>query len=188
MAMLVVNVGGMFSGKTTELLRQGERHIIAGQDVVFIKPKIDKRFGAETITTHKGQKVKAIPMTAEEVQNDIHLLAKADVILFDEIQFFDKAVINTIMGLLTNNVNVYCSGLDMDFLGNGFEVTKELMALADEVKKFHAVCGCCGANAVLTAKKNYKEDKNVIDIGASEKYVPVCRKCYVKYMTGRVEI
>ena len=36
--------GGMFSGKTEELIRRAKRAHIAGQNVVIVKPAIDKRY------------------------------------------------------------------------------------------------------------------------------------------------
>lgn len=42
---LILNVGSMFSGKSTELQRQGERHILAGHNIIFLKPDFDTRYG-----------------------------------------------------------------------------------------------------------------------------------------------
>lgn len=186
MAKLVVNVGSMFSGKSTELIRQGERHLLAGHKVVFIKPNTDTRYSNNKIVTHTGASVEA---TVVDVNKSFFVNVKdTDVVLIDEVQFFTERIIPTIWCLLDCGIDVYCSGLDMDYLGNGFETVNELMAMADTVNKIHAVCKHCGEDAVLTAKKNFHEivgDQKRVELGSDDLYVPLCRDCYIKFMTSR---
>lgn len=185
MAKLVVNVGGMFSGKSTELIRQGERHLLAGHKVVFIKPATDKRYSDTKIVTHTGANVEA---TVVDVNKSFLFDVKGtDVVLIDEVQFFTKRIIPTIWCLLDKGIDVYCSGLDMDYLGDGFETVKELMAIADTVNKLHAVCKHCGEDAVHTAKKNFHEiggDQERIELGSDDLYIPLCRDCYIEFMVS----
>ena len=44
--------GGMFSGKTEELIRRAKRAHIAGQNVVVVKPAIDKRYSDKEVVSH----------------------------------------------------------------------------------------------------------------------------------------
>lgn len=189
MAKLVVNVGSMFSGKSTELIRQGERHLLAGHKVVFIKPATDTRYSSTKIVTHTGANVSAIPV--EPTDSFLPLVPKdTDVVLIDEVQFFTKRIIPTIWCLLDRGIDVYCSGLDMDYLGDGFETVKEIMAIADTVNKLHAVCKHCGADAVITAKKNFHTtvgDQERVELGSDDLYMPLCRECYLKFMTNKGE-
>ena len=177
---LTVNAGGMFAGKTTELLRQGERHVRAGHRVCYVKPAIDQRYAPDKIVTHSGISVSAISIPAggsiiTEIPQGIQ------VVLFDEVQFFESNMLSVVGHLLRNGVMVYCSGLDMDFNGAGFEITKELMACADVVTKLQAVCDTCGADAVMSAKRiTETSTTDRIDVGAGDKYVPLCRQCYSK--------
>lgn len=187
MSKLVVNVGGMFSGKSTELLRQGERHMRAGHNVVFIKPKTDNRYSDTEIVTHNGQSVMAnIADPAESILK--YAEEGTDVVLIDEVQFFTKRIIPSIWCLLDRGISVYCSGLDMDFLGDGFETVNELMAIADEVNKLHAVCKHCGEDAVMSAKKNFHDFSQAherVELGSDDLYIPLCRQCYIKFMANR---
>ena len=175
---LVVNVGGMFSGKSTELLRQGERHTLAGNSVIYIKPSLDTRYSNSEIVTHRGNKVRAITVAGDlfSVMDKL----TTDVVLIDEAQFFAYSVVADIMQLVSRGVQVYVSGLDMDFTGKGFGVIKELMARADEVKKFHAVCEGCGKDAVFTGKRVEQGTTETVQLGAKELYTPLCRECYRK--------
>lgn len=182
MCKLITNVGSMFSGKSTELQRQGERHILAGHEVVYIKPDIDDRYGEEYISTHKGVRVQATPVP---IDGDIreYISEKTKVILIDEVQFFDGRIVNDIWTLLEKGVHVYTSGLDMDWRGQPFETVQGLMAIADEVHKFHAVCSHCGADAVHSAKLESNNTQRV-ELGEKDKYIPLCRKCYFKFMVN----
>lgn len=173
MGKLIVNVGGMFSGKTTALIQQGERYILAKRKVVYVKPEIDNRYSEDSIVTHKGQGVEAISMPTEGLSAKVF---NFDVILIDEVQFFDGRIVSEIEYLLQLGKTVIVSGLDMDFQGEGFEVTMKLMAKADVVNKYKAVCEECGEDATFSYRKNTSKEKVVL--GEKDTYKPLCRKCY----------
>lgn len=172
---LIVNTGSMFSGKSRELQRQGERHKIAGHSVVFITPSMDTRYGESVVSTHIGTKVKAIP-----VDINVSILGSiprgTQVVCIDEVQFFGREIISDIEILLKEGVSVYVSGLDMDFRGVPFRTTMELMARADEVHKFHAVCDRCGEDAIFSARTS--DSTNIVELGEKDIYKPLCRECW----------
>lgn len=176
---LVVNTGSMFSGKSTELQRQGERHIIAGHNVIYVKPEMDTRYSESAIVNHKGEKVVALPVPTYDIA--CYIPEDKQVILIDEVQFFNTCVVEDIKNFLKAGKTVYCSGLDMDFKGEPFEVVANLMAIADEVNKFHAVCSHCGVDAVFSAKLESNSTQRV-ELGEKDKYIPLCRDCYYKFM------
>ena len=173
---LIVNTGSMFSGKSTELLRQGERHLLAGKSVIYLKSAIDNRYQAGKINTHSGKHYDALKMNIEKSILTVEVLS-SDVILIDEIQFFKEQAINDIKKLLLMNKIVYVSGLDIDSEGEPWQTTMYLMAIADEVQKFKAVCYHCGADAYISAKIS-PDHKERIDVGSYDKYIPLCRDCY----------
>lgn len=185
MAILTVNTGSMFSGKSTLLISQGEKHVKAGQRVLYIKPSLDDRYSEDEIVTHDGLKVKAFNVDANRGLKRVIEPGDVDVVLIDEAQFFDKRICNSVWWLLSEGKRVYASGLDMNFLGDGFETMKELMAIADKVNKLKAVCESCGDDAVITGKRNFHKESegSIVELGAKETYIPLCRKCYLKYMT-----
>lgn len=177
---LTVNAGGMFSGKSTELLRQGKRHQLAGRKVIYIKPSIDNRYSENEIVTHDGMRVAALNVNRNSFFHDNPHVQDADVILIDEGQFFDRAALTSINGLLLQGKDVIVSGLDMDRYGQPFGIVMPyLLSVAEEVKKFRAVCFNCGADAWVSKGRNLR-DQEQIYLGAEESYYPLCRTCFYK--------
>lgn len=184
---LTINTGSMYSGKSSELLRQGERHLLAGHKVVFIKPAIDLRYTKDEIVTHTGAMVEAIRVRDIDRIDTMAQVVGADVVLIDEVQFFDDWLIMQIIELLKKGKQIYCSGLDMDFMGEPFSLTADLLARADVVNKFKAVCAGCGADATYSGKNAKASKRKRIEVGAKELYIPLCRDCFNKQReTGKV--
>ena len=170
----------MFSGKTSALIQQGERYLRkkAGK-VLYVKPAIDERYSKSEIVTHSGIKVDATVMPSFGL---IYTVGEYDIILIDEVQFFEKTILEDIKALLRKGKIVHVAGLDMDFKGEPFEITTYLMGIADEVNKFRAVCEECGEDATFSYKM--KDNGERIDVGGAESYSPRCRKCFNKINKG----
>ena len=175
---LVVECGSMFSGKSDAIRRKGKRYEYAGIKAVFIKPDLDNRYDEFSVTTHNGDKVPAISTDIHGSLLSIPEVLSADVILIDEIQFFKEQVIEDIEQLIQQGKRVYVAGLDLDFKGNPFYITQQLMSIADEVNKHKAVCMSCGEDAYISHKK-VQNDK-LVELGHSDLYEALCRSCYNK--------
>lgn len=177
-ATLTVNTGAMFSGKSTLLISQGEKHMRAGQNVLYIKPSMDTRYSEDEIVTHSNLRVKAVAVdTTKPLELDME---DYEVILIDEAQFFDRALLQSINELLKAGKTIYVSCLDMDFKGQGFDTAMNIMAIADKVNKLKAICEDCGEDAVISGKRI--QNDAVVELGAKDLYVPLCRKCYFDFM------
>ncbi|WP_304427698.1 thymidine kinase [Romboutsia ilealis] len=177
---LVVNTGSMFSGKTTELLRQGKRHVLAKQKVLYIKPDVDTRYSRNEIVSHTGDYTKAMILSSDEMICDIQEVNNADVILVDEVQFFETGMAIQLNELVNDGKIVYVSGLDLDFKGKPFLIVALLMAYADVVNKFKAVCNDCGSDAHISALNELQNER--VTLGAGDKYKPLCRCCYDNHL------
>jgi thymidine kinase len=170
--------GSMFSGKTEELIRRLNRAKIAKQKVEIFKPAIDVRYDEENVVSHDKSSIKSTPVqTASQI---LLLVSDVDVIGIDEAQFFDKELANVCNILANEGVRVIVAGLDMDYLGKPFGPIPSLMATAEYVTKVHAICMQCGN----LAQYSYRlvEDDNLVLLGETDSYVPLCRKCYVERM------
>lgn len=174
---LTVFCGSMFAGKSTALLAAGERHQLAGREVMYIKPDIDTRYSADEIVTHNKLSVKAHIRNTEETILFAYAETGADVVLIDEVQFFDTELVNDCLYLMEKGVKVYCAGLDLDYNNTPFETVMRLMGHADSVQKVKAVCAGCGDDAHVTFK--HSESNYRLEIGSKEIYTPFCRACYI---------
>ncbi len=183
---LIVHTGSMFSGKTTSLWRELYRMNIANYKVVAFKPSIDDRDGDKQIVTHDNLSLDAIKV---EDLNNILSYAKdheIDAIGIDELQFFPNdpsEVVDIFNKLMAMNITIVVSGLDMDYKTRPFEIIKEIMPLADELIKHHAICASCGEDAWASYRKS--SDDSRIQIGAQNLYEPLCRSCYTDKMKER---
>ena len=168
--------GSMFSGKTEELIRRLNRAKIARQRVEIYKPVIDNRYDEEKVVSHDETAIKSTPVHAA---SQILLLAnEVDVVGIDEAQFFDNELASVCNLLANDGVRVIVAGLDMDYRGNPFGPIPALMATAEYVTKVHAICIRCG-NLAHYSYRTVKDD-NLVVLGETESYEPLCRKCYME--------
>jgi len=176
---LTVITGPMYSGKTTELLNFAEIYELGRKKTLIFKPAIDVRYSKDDVVTHKLFKMPArvVKASQEILEYYQSLSEKPDAVFVDEVHFFDSSLPHVLKTITLDGVDVYCAGLDMSYLWEPFEITSQLLALADEVIKKKAVCEVCGEyNATLSYKK--KANGGVIDVGGKEKYIAVCKECY----------
>lgn len=166
--------GGMFSGKTEELIRRAKRAHIAGQNVVVVKPKMDNRYDDEDVVSHNQNVLPGIVVdTADQI---VLLTGEAEVICIDEAQFFDRQLMNVANTLANEGKRVIVAGLDMDFEGQPFEPMPQLMAIAEYVTKLHAVCAESGTMAHYSQR--VVENEGRVLVGQAEAYEPRSRHCY----------
>jgi thymidine kinase len=171
--------GSMFCGKTEELIRRARRAVIARQELQVFKPNIDNRYSIQHITSHNGQNIDAQPIQqAREVIEK--LSSSTTVIAIDEVQFFDSEIVDVVDQLAKRGIRVIVAGLDTDFRAEPFGSMPQLMSIAEEVTKLHAICVVCGEEACRTQRlvngKPAHYDDPIILVGASEAYEARCRK------------
>lgn len=174
--------GPMSCGKTEELLRRIRRHTIAKRKVKVISPEIDTRAKGDYIESRNGLWLDAYKVKASvEILN---LIDKDDeIIAIDELQFFDKDIVDVVKKLISMNKKIIATGLDLDFKAEPFGEMATLLAYADKVDKLTAICMKCGSDYATRTQRlidGKPADKNspLIMIGADETYEARCTKCY----------
>lgn len=167
--------GSMFSGKTEELIRRVHRAEYARQKIQVFKPKIDNRYEEDHIVSHSKMKT---PSTIVDTSQEIHKLVKYDteVVAIDEVQFFDKEIVNICNNLADNGKRVIVAGLDQDFRGLPFGPIPNLLAIAEYVTKLNAICVKCSNPASRTQRLT--KDKDQVVVGTSDIYEARCRNCH----------
>jgi len=169
--------GGMFSGKSEELIRRLRRAVIARQRVQVFKPIIDDRFSTGDIVSRDERRLKAMA-----VASSAQLLASVEigvqVVGIDEVQFFDAGVVEVCMQLADAGIRVIAAGLDQDYMRRPFGPMPGLLAVAEEVSKMHAVCVRCRGAAHYSQRVSGGDAQ--VEVGDSS-YEARCRSCYELY-------
>ncbi len=166
--------GGMFSGKTEELIRRLRRAQIARQHVAIFKPIIDDRYAADQLVTHDRISIPSVPV--HHPREILELASRAQVLGIDEVQFFDPSVVAVCQRLANEGKRVIVAGLDTDYRGRAFEPVPELLAIAEYITKTHAVCVICGNPACRTQRVVAGGDR--ILVAGGDAYEPRCRRCF----------
>ena len=166
--------GGMFSGKTEELIRRARRAQIAGQRVVIVKPHIDIRYDEENVVSHNAQTLPGI--VAETADQIVLMTGNSEVVCIDEAQFFDNRLVDVANDLANDGKRVIIAGLDMDFEGKPFEPMPNLLAVSEYVTKLHAICAESGFIANFSQRTVESEDR--VLVGEAEAYEPRSRSCF----------
>jgi thymidine kinase len=165
----------MFSGKSEELIRLLRRAAIARQRVQVFKPALDNRYSEGDVVSHSQWR---IPCQVVERAADIRarLDPRTEVVGIDEGQFFDDELPKVCTHLANLGKRVLVAGLDMDYRGVPFGPMPELLAIAEEVHKIHAICARCGSPAAYTQRLTEEEERVVV--GATGVYEARCRRCH----------
>ena len=172
-----VITGGMFSGKSEELIRRVRRAEIARQRVQLFKPAVDNRFDGKRIVSRDNRGIDAlVSSNATELRSSVVIGVR--VVGIDEVQFFDDYIVDVCMELADAGVRVVVAGLDQDYLRRPFGPMPHLLAVAEYVSKMHAVCVRCGGPAHYTQRVSGGDSQ--IEIGDGS-YEARCRMCYEPY-------
>jgi len=169
--------GGMFSGKSEELLRRVRRAEIARQRTQIFKPAMDNRFDAKRIITRDNRGLDALTAhSASDLRSKIEFGVR--VVAVDEVQFFDEPIVSLCMEMADAGIRVIVAGLDQDYLRRPFGPMPALLSVAEYVSKMHAVCVRCGSPAHYSQRIAGGDSQ--IEVGDIS-YEARCRSCYEPY-------
>ena len=167
--------GSMFAGKTQELIRRLRLAALARQKVQVFKHRLDSRYSREDLVSHDQIRIPSIPVRrASEVLD--RLRPGTQVVGIDEAHFFDGRIVPACQALADRGLRVIVAGLDQDYRLRPFEAMARLMAVAEIVNKFLAICMVCGEPAGRSQRVS--EGRKRIDVGHSDKYEARCRRCF----------
>ena len=173
-----VIAGGMFSGKSEELVRRLNRALIAQQTIQVFKPAADDRDPPGVLVTRDRRKVEA-QSVADTADLRRRLDASVQVVGIDEAQFFDLELSDLVTELADRGVRVIVAGLDQDFGRTPFGPMPAILSLAEYVDKMHAVCVRCGGAAHYSQR--IAGGREQVQVGDTGSYEARCRSCYEVY-------
>jgi thymidine kinase len=185
MAKLHFYYSAMNAGKTTTLLQSSYNYRERGLKTMLFKPIIDVRDGRGNIYSRIGLKSDAIEFDGhydfyEFLKTHCLSYEKPACILIDEAQFMTKAQVLQLTKIVDKlGVPVLCYGLRTDFMGEPFEGSQYLLALAEELSEIKTICHC-GRKATM----NIRIDGNgrpvrqgeQVEIGGNDRYISTCRR------------
>lgn len=187
---LDIILGTMFSGKTTYILSQIAKMAELNYSILYINIEFDNR-SKNIFSTHNPFFESHVDFVKKEsIVNNVQMIKSKtlinldindkDVIIIDESHFFTDLV-DFVNKCLDLNKYIIVVGLTGDFKGHKFGKTLDLIPISTNIHRLHAYCAECAKNkkcsVAIYSKKITKCSKS-IDIGGTEKYIPVCRFHY----------
>ena len=192
MAKLYFRYGTVGSAKTLNLLAVAHNYQQQGKKVLLIKPELDDRFGTAYIRSRAGLQKEADLLVSDDTNLNAHCDDDLDCILVDEAQFLSREIIGQLRQVAyIKNIPVICYGLRTDFRTHLFAGAQRLFEVADTVEEVKTTCAFCNKKAIYNLKlingiPTLKGPS--IDLGAEEKYLPSCHRCYQLKLAEEIEV
>jgi thymidine kinase len=172
MGKLILIIGPMFAGKSSELIRYYKRYSLAGKKCFIIKHSGDTRYKKNSVTTHDQVSISAFPTSSlSELEEKIKYY---DVVCIDEIQFFEDGILCDKWA--NEGKIIIASGLNGTFQRKPWKIISDLIPLSEDIIHLKAICRETGNDASFTSRILNCEGE--IIIGGSETYSASDRKTY----------
>ena len=183
MAKLYFHYSTMNAGKSTVLLQASHNYIERGMQTYLLTARFDTRAGEGRIASRIGI---GAPADTFDAGDDLYariaarLATPCACVFVDEAQFLTREQVWQLARAVDDlGVPVMCYGLRVDFLGELFEGSAALLALADEMREVRTICHC-GRKATMVVRRGpdgraLREGAQV-QVGGNETYVSLCRR------------
>ena len=194
MAKLYFSYSTMNAGKSTMLLQASYNYHERGMRTVILIAAFDDRAGVGKVSSRIGLEADAITFHHGDdlfaLLRDLHANEKIACIFVDEAQFLERRQVWQLAEVVdTLDIPVMTYGLRTDFRGDLFPGSRELLAVADELREVRTICHC-GRKATMVARLDGDgqviRDGAQIEIGGNDKYVSFCRRHW-RGLMGRNE-
>ena len=185
MNTMEIIIGPMMSGKTSELIRRLRIESKIGFKVLYINHSVDNRSDIEVSTHDSYLDLTGInTIKCNNLENIFNIIEDYDIIGIDESQFFNNLVQCALHIVEKLKKHIIITGLSGDFKREKIGNTLDLIPYTDKLTLLKAYCLECSKNkrrkeASFSHKRERIENEDNIDIGGIEKYIPVCRDCYL---------
>ena len=186
MAKLYFKFGAMGCSKTAQALITKFNYEERGMKVLLVKPSTDNRDGATTVRSRIGLQAEAITVPESVDLYDLYKDENSDcnVIIVDECQFLHPDQVDQLSRVVMDfDIPVLCFGLSTDFLTHLFPGSRRLFEIADSIQEIKSVCKCgdkATVNARLDDNGNVVFSGDQLCLGGNERYVAMCKKCWLR--------
>ena len=173
--MITVYSGPMFSGKSAGLLTAYD-NIWNKDNILAFKPKTDTRDYGIIKSRKSSILINAICIKdLKEIKK--HINKNTKTIFIDEIQFLSGDVSEILKLSINRDIDFHIAGLNMTSEQKPFGIMPQVMAIADQIYIYKAVCFDCNKPAGFSFYENEKDGDELV---GSKGYVPLCRNCLKK--------
>ena len=163
MAKLYFRYGVMGSSKTANALMVRYNYEERGQEALLVKPELDQRDGARFVASRAGLSHPCIYFSDLRSMDPAALKSYACIIV-DEAQFLTREEVRYLTDLVDEqNIPVICYGLRVDFKGELFPGSQELLS-------------CATYNARFDENGTVLKEGEQVVLGANDRYIGLCRK------------
>lgn len=173
-------IGPMFSGKTSELIRQLVTYSKANLKVLYVNSNLDTRcekaFSTHNSSLSSSQNINMIK--AKNLLDVQHLIPDVDVVGIDEAQFFPDLVDFYKLVVEVHNKCLVVGGLSGTSDRTQFGRITDLVPFCDNIVFLHSFCTRCALDKKIVKApftKRIVDLQETVCIGGAESYVPVCR-------------
>ena len=179
MANLTFYYSTMNAGKTIDVIKTAFNYEIEGMPIIIFTSAIDTRSGSNKIKSRMGMEKDAISVYTDDdlYQKVNNTSPKPSCVLIDEAQFFTIEHIWQLYRITHKlNIPVVCYGLRVDFMGQPFPASAQLMAIANKVEEIRTICWC-GRKAIMNARiidGNVVRQGEQVMVGGNESYKALC--------------
>jgi thymidine kinase len=161
------------------LIRIINRYKCLNKSVIVINHSFNNRYGTSGLSTHNNEKFEKCIILDKLDIIDKDLLNNTDVIIIEELQFFDSSY-ETIIDWCDNyKKTVIAAGLDGDFKRNPFGDVLKLIPHAEKITKLSALYKRCGNGTLAHFSKRIVENNDKTLVGGNDIYEAVCRFHYL---------
>ena len=184
MAKLYFFYSTMNAGKSTALLQSNHNYLESNLKTLLYIPKDLGEKSNGKITSRIGLEADAVIIDSKyNFFNKIEKLDHKNIscIFVDEAQFLSKEQVQGLGRVVDDlNIPVMCYGIRTDFQGKLFDGSKELLAIADNLKELKTICSMCEKKATMVVRLNQDgevvlEGQKIV-IGGNDIYKTLCRK------------
>jgi len=182
MAKLYFSYAAMNAGKSTLLLQASHNYRERGMNTLLFTSSLYAEMDKKSITSRIGI---TAPAELYDSETDLYDFAARKVqqgelhcVFVDEAQFLTRDQVWQLARVADRlGLPVMCYGLRTDFRGCLFEGSRELLAIADEMREVRTICEC-GRKATMVVRMdehgNALTHGDQVAIGRSV-YVSLCR-------------
>lgn len=185
---LYLIIGPMFAGKSSKIIRLIRSFKSKNVQTLVIKHSIDTRYSIDTICSH--DKITEPCVTSDNLIKyiDREEYKKSEIIVIEEAQFFAEDLIEFCTRAVdVDNKYLIVTGLSGDHKRKPFGYILDLIPLANKIDYLEAYCDLCDDNVAAPFTLKLLGTDNIIEVGESNLYKPVCRKHYLESINSRLE-